>query len=103
MSTAEQLKPPEPQFKPLTKLVAAYFVESVPFGGETHSVNVGRNADSIAPARLEKDGAAMPVESGQRADGIVLRRKSHNRASNERVVLQAFVPWSNIRALEYGA
>lgn len=106
MNTAAQVEAPlkakEPDYKAHSKLVAVFFVDSVPFGGEQTSASIGRNVDSIWPARLEKDGAAVTVEPNQRADGILLRRKHHDLNTHQRVVLQAFVPWSNVRSLQYG-
>lgn len=93
----------EPEYKPSTKLLAAHFVESVPFVTEASSVSVGRNADSILPARLEKDGTVATVEAGQRSDGIVVRKKHVNLATQDRRVMQVFIPWANVKALEYGA
>lgn len=99
---AEAQAKPKEEFKPQTKLVAAFFVDSVPFGGEQASASIGRNVDSIVPARLEKDGSAVPVEPNQRADGILLRRKHRDLNTHQRVVLQAFVPFANVRSLQYG-
>ena len=106
MSTAVQVesaaKPKEPEYKPQTKVSAAFFVDSVPFGGECMGVSIGRNVDSIAPARLEGDGTIKTVEANQRADGIVIRRKHSDLNTHARVVMQTFVPWSNVRSISYG-
>lgn len=92
----------QPEFKPLTKLVAVFFVESVYFNGEQSSAAVGRNTDSIAPARLLPDGSAVAIDTNQRADGLVLTKKTHNLATHEKHIKRCFVPFANIRCLEYG-
>ena len=102
VETGSAAKAKEPDYRAQTKLTGAYFVESISFGGETTSANVGRNADSIAAARLEADGSAVAVGPNQRADGLLLRRRHRNTASNERLVLQCFVPFANVRCLAYG-
>lgn len=106
MSTAiaveQNGKAKEPEFKPLTRLNTAYFVDSVSFGGDVLSVSIGRNVDVIAPARLERDGTIVFVEANQRADGILLRRRHHDLNTHARVMQQTFVPWANIRSLAYG-
>ena len=66
------------------------------------SVQIGRNVDSIIPARMEGDGSAVGIDKGQRADGIVIRMRRHDRVTGKRYVSQEFVPWANIRSLTYG-
>ena len=95
-------KQKEPEYKPQTKIAAAFFVDSVPFGGECMGVSIGRNVDSIAPVRLEGDGTIKTVEANQRADGIVIRRKHSDLNTHARVVMQTFIPWSNVRSISYG-
>lgn len=80
---------------------AAHFVNSVPFIDERQSCSIGLNCDSILPARLEVDGSAVVIDKGQRADGLVIRRKFHNRGLNTRSIAQVFVPWANIRGVQY--
>ena len=93
---------PADEYKPQTKLVSCTFVNSVAFGGESQSVQVGRNVDSITPARMEGDGVPVGVDKGQRADGVLLRMKRHDRVTGRKYVAMDFVPWSNIRSLSYG-
>jgi hypothetical protein len=104
MSTATQTdaKPAEPVYKPRQRLTSAAFVQSAPFGDERMSCQVGLNCDSIIPARLEPDGSCVPISSGQRADGILVRRKKHDLQTQKRFVDQCFIPWSNVRGLSYG-
>lgn len=83
------------------KLVSAVFVESVAFGGESQSVQIGRNVDSITPARLEGDGSPVAIDKGQRADGVLLVARRHDRVANAFRTETAFVPWSNVRTLGY--
>lgn len=99
---AVEAKPKEPPYKPQTRLVAAYFVNSVLFSGEQMSVSLGRNADSITPGRLEGDGSVVAVGANQRADGLVIKMKRSNLNTRERYVAQAFVPFANVRSVEYG-
>lgn len=101
MAAAAQVQMLE-EYKPLTKLVSVTFVNSVAFGGESQSAQLGRNVDAIIPARMEGDGTPVPVEKGQRADGILLKAKRHDRVSGKRYVAMDFVPWANIRSLSYG-
>lgn len=96
-----QPKDKQPEYKPQTKLCAAYFVDSVPIEGEQTSVSIGRNCDGLYPARLEGDGSVLVVDKNQRADGLLIRRKVRNLATHERWLVQVFVPWSNVRALQY--
>lgn len=85
------------------RLAGASLVESVAFaGGEHSSVNAGRNCDSLIPARLEPDGTAVSISSGQRADGLLVRRKVQNLNTREFHVDQVFIPFANIRGLLYG-
>jgi hypothetical protein len=91
-----------PEAKPQTKLVSVAFVDSIPFGNESMSVQIGRNCDSITPARMEADGSAVAIDKNQRADGLLIRQRRHDRVRNVFVVDQCFVPWSNIRGLQYG-
>lgn len=86
-----------------TKLVSAHFVNAVPFDGVVQSASVPRNADSIVPARLEPDGTAVAISSGQRADGILIRRRVTVRSNNTKLLAQSFVPWANISGLQYEA
>lgn len=80
------------------KLVGATFKEAVAFGGTSTSVSLQRNCDALYPARLEADGSPVAIDKGQRADGLVLRRK----AAPPRLEQMAFVPWANVSELQYG-
>ncbi len=95
-------KPKEPDFKSHQRLIAASFVNSIPFAGETSGVQIPRNCDSIVPARLDCDGSAIAIDKGQRADGLLVRRKVHDRTTNTRYVDQVFVPFANVRGLQFG-
>jgi hypothetical protein len=90
------------EFRPCTRLVSATFVHSVAFGGESQSVQIGRNVDSLVPGILSADGSAVGIEKGQRADGIILRQRYYDRVTGRRMIRQDFVPWANIRSLSYG-
>jgi hypothetical protein len=90
------------EYKQQSKLVAAFFVNSVYFAGEQQSVTLGRNTDSIAPAKLLPDGSAVAIDVNQRADGLLLTKKTHNLSTHAKVVVRCFVPFSNIKCLEYG-
>lgn len=91
-----------PEAKPQTKLTSVAFVASIPFANEAMSVQVGRNADSITPARMEADGSAVAIDKNQRADGLLVKQRKHDRARNVFVVEQCFVPFANIRGAQYG-
>ena len=90
------------EYKPHTRLVSVTFVNSVAFGGESQSAQIGRNVDSIIPVRMEGDGSPVQVDKGQRADGILLRAKRHDRVTGRKFEARDFVPWANIRSLSYG-
>lgn len=102
ITTETAAKTEELKYKPHTRLTAAFFVNSVVFDGEKQSVSVGLTVDSIQPARLEGDGQAVAVAANQRADGLLLKRKVHNLNTHARVVSQTFVPFANVRSLQYG-
>lgn len=92
-----------PEAKPQTKLVSVAFVNSIPFNNEAMSAQVGQGkADSITPARMEADGTAVAIDKNQRADGLLIRQRRHDRVRNTYVVDQCFVPWSNVRGLQFG-
>lgn len=84
------------------RLEGAFFNQSAPFAGEVMSVSVNLNCESIVAARLEADGRAIAISEGQRADGIMFRRKVHDRLKNITYISQCFVPWANVRGLTYG-
>ncbi len=91
----------EAHYKPHNRLTSVTFESSVPFAGESMSCQVGRNCDAIAPARLEPDGTAVRIEKGQAAQGLLISRRHHDRASNQRFVDQVYVPMYNVKALQY--
>lgn len=73
-------------------LKGVVFCQPVQFAGVQESIQIGRNADSITPVRLEADGSPVLLEKGQRSDGLLIRwRKA-----------QCVVPWANLRELQYG-
>ncbi len=84
------------------KIVAVAFVNSVPFANESSSVQVGRNCDSVKPARLRGDGTPAYLEDSHRADGLLIRRTIHSPQTNQKHTQQVFVPFANIRGIEYG-
>ncbi len=99
MSTPETKK----SLKQRTRLSGFAVVESITFGGqELVSVTIGRNTDTIEPARLEPDGAAVVIDKGQRADGVLLRKKCTNLGTREEYLDQYFVPFANIRGFSFG-
>lgn len=93
---------PAPEPKAHNRLIGATFIESIPFSGEVSSIALGNKCDSIAPARLESDGTAVPIEKGQQSMGILVKRKVRDMTRNTLFVDQCFVPWANIRGLVYG-
>ncbi len=84
------------------RLTGAVFINSIAFAGQASSVAIGRNCDSIVPARLEADGMPVTIDKGQRADGLLIRRRAQNRATNKSFVEQTFVPWANVGETQYG-
>lgn len=73
------------------KLKGLVFCQPVQFAGVQESIQIGRNADTITPVRLEADGSPVPLEKGQRSDGLLIKwRKA-----------QCVVPWANLRELQY--
>ncbi len=94
--------------KPQTRLIAVSFVHSVSFAGESMSVRIQSEAgprgqanivDGICPARLEADGSPVAIDKGQLATGVLLRKKSLNGGAQVR---QSFVPFANVKELQYG-
>jgi hypothetical protein len=51
---------------------------------------------------MEADGSAVGIDKGQRADGIVVKMRRHDRVTGKRYVSQEFIPWANVRSLTYG-
>lgn len=74
-------------------LKGVVFCQPVQFAGVQESIQVGRNADSITPVRLESDGSPVAIEKGQRSDGLLIRYRK----------TQCVVPWANLRELQYGS
>lgn len=104
-ATQQQSKAATPvvALKTKERLTGFGLVESIAFcGKELASVILGRDADSIAPARLEPDGTAVVISSGQRADGLLLRKKNMNLQTRMECIEQKMVPFANIRGLDYG-
>ena len=101
MSEAVKLepKPVEPK-----RIASVRFVDSVPFGGagEAMGVEVGTTAEFVVPARHEADGSPVTIAANQRADGLLLSRRYHDRVRNRATVERVFVPWSNVRGVKYG-
>jgi hypothetical protein len=95
----------EKKKEPTQRLVGVHFVSSVPMGGESMSMYLRKDgsgtADAIVPARLERDGQCVGVESNQRADGLRITKKIHDRINNRYFVAQCFVPFQNCKALLY--
>jgi hypothetical protein len=78
-------------------------VESIAFcGKELASVTIPRDADSIVAARLEPDCSAVAISTGQRADGLLIRKKNMNLNTRIEAIEQHFIPFANIRGLAYG-
>lgn len=80
------------------RLVAAHFVNSVSLSNERTSVAVGVTCLSIQPAAMQPDGDVVATDKGQRSDGLLVREKGLHNSPTRRV----FVPWSNVRFLQYG-
>lgn len=102
---SEQQKPKE-EPRVCSRLETVTFVNSVAFAGESTSCRIARDAngvygttgvvDAILPARLEADGTPTAIDKGQLATGVLLRKKRNNE------IRQAFVPFSNVKELQYG-
>lgn len=73
------------------KISGVVFGRPVQFAGVQSSIQIGRNADSITPVRIENDGSAVQIEKGQRSDGMLIRYRG----------AQCMVPWANIDELQY--
>jgi hypothetical protein len=89
-------------YKAHTRISGVVFVNSIPMGGESQSVQIGRNVHSITPARIEADGTAVAIDKGQRADGLLLKKFTHNRMNGQKYIEQEFTPWANVRGVQYG-
>ncbi len=81
---------PEPKSEAI-QLRGVVFVAPVQFAGVQGSIQIGRNADSITPVRIESDGSAVAIDKGQRSDGLLIRWRKE----------QAVVPWANLSELQY--
>lgn len=92
----------EPVLTTPLRVVAVAFVHSVPFANESSSVQVGRNCDTVWPARLKGDGTPARIEENQKADGLLIRRSVHNMNTNLKYTEQVFVAFANIRGIQYG-
>lgn len=97
-----KLQIPTDEYREPKRLVAAFFLQSAPFGDERMSCAVGQNCDSITPACLGADGMPAAPTATQTASGVVVRRKQHNLNTHDKVISQCFVPFSNVRGLLYG-
>jgi len=95
-------KPQLPAAPVNARLIGATFSGSIPFGGEALAVQLGRNVEAILPAVLAPDGSATPIKDGQRADGVLLRQRTHDRLRGTWYTAQEFVPWANVKGLQYG-
>lgn len=87
--------------KPQTKLAAVRFVESVPFHGESLSVSASEDV-KLSVARIDADGSSVAIDKGQRADGVLIKARTHDRLRNTFVAQQIFVPFANVKAILYG-
>jgi hypothetical protein len=83
------------------KLTGISLVNSVLLGTELSNATIGRNVDSITPARIDENGRPQPLEKGQQCQGFLLRAKARD-GKGGLFVNQAFVGWANIKALTYG-
>lgn len=84
------------------RIASVRFVESIEFAGESLSLVVGQHCDSVRPARLEGDGAPVPVKDNQRADGLLVTRTVSARSvGGERHTEVVWVPWANVRSVRY--
>ena len=52
---------------------------------------------------MEADGSLVSVEKGQRADGLMIRKRVHHLTTHAKTTAQTFVPWANIVSVDYGA
>lgn len=94
----------EPKKPPKTheKLIGLRLVNSTSFAGETESLTIGRNVDSIIPARMETDCRAVAIDKSQRADGFLVRRLVPAVSGREPHVAQTFICFANIREVQFG-
>ena len=90
------MSPPDAKSPP--RIVSVAFVSTAPFADEATAARPGAmgNCLAVVPARIDRDGSAVPIDEKQRADGmLVIRQSGAGRVS-------VFVPWSNIRGVVYG-
>jgi len=95
-----------PREWPEQVLCGVHFTASAPWNNEAMSAHLGvdgqpGSADSILPARLDGKGRVVPITDNQRADGVVIRKRQHDRIRNRSYVSQVFVPWANVKGLQY--
>lgn len=106
MTAAAQQAVEAPKSKPTPKtkekLSGFALVESIAFCGKELMSVTFRDTDTIQPARLEPDATAVVISSGQRADGLLLRKRHRNLATQAESIEQHFVPFANIRGIAYG-
>lgn len=105
MNVATQAAPKpvviEPEAIRHNKLVAVHFLQSVAFAGQSFSVRIPATADSIVPAVIQLDGTPTAIDKGQRSDGLLIRKRSHDGQKNQWTVKQTFVTWANVGELVY--
>jgi hypothetical protein len=104
MNPQTELKPTQKPIEEIPvhdKLVGISLVNSVLLGTELTHATIGRNIDSITPARIDENGRPQPLEKGQPCQGFLLRQKMRD-GKGSFYVGQAFVGWSGVRALVYG-
>lgn len=97
------------QEKPLVlKPVTASFVEPVRFGGQEFTSayladpgGTKGNIDVMFPARLEADGVPVAITEKQRADGLVIMKKNHDKSRHLDFTVVSFVPFTNVRSISY--
>lgn len=95
MSTPEQKSQPLPE---------ARRISSVTFVAPTlHDARSAVSVDnktclSITPALLMPDGDCAPIKEGQRADGLMIRRRITQPKEH---VIRDFIPWANVANVRY--
>lgn len=100
---------PAEQWVPQTKLVVAYFKESVTLPGlaEMNSAAVSKTGsncvDEILPGVMDPEGRARIAKGDEQSTGLILRKRIHDLHTNQRRLAQTLVPWSNVKCVGYGS
>lgn len=83
------------------RLSGLWLSNSTSFAGQTETLSIGRNCESIVPARIDFDCRAVAIDKNQRADGFLVRTTKKDPTTRAEYVEQVFVGWANVREVQF--